>query len=105
MSVVRQIRRALRLSLQKAGVLLTCEEFEAFVADFHEGRLDPTTRAKFELHLAFCPDCTDYLAAYQRSVAAAKSALTPQPNDPPPQAPQALIEAVLAAREAGSVAD
>lgn len=49
---------------------LTCQEFVALVTDYLEDALDPPTRARFDRHLADCPDCPVYLRQMREIVGA-----------------------------------
>ena len=40
---------------------LTCKDFVELVTDYLEGALPPQDSARFEAHLAVCPDCNIYL--------------------------------------------
>ena len=45
------------------------------IADYLEGRLDPTVLAAFENHLGQCPDCTAFLNTYKKTIEVTKSFL------------------------------
>lgn len=75
----------------------TCRDVVAFLAAYLDGDLPPARRQEFEAHLALCPDCVAYLESYRetrRLGALAYSLDGPVPED----VPEALIEAILAAR-------
>lgn len=59
------------------------------------GCLSPDETARFDEHLASCPDCESEVAAFRR-VAAALAGLAPE-ADPPPEAKHRLLERVAAA--------
>jgi anti-sigma factor RsiW len=40
---------------------LACQEVVELITDYLEGALLPETRAQFEVHLADCPGCQQYL--------------------------------------------
>ncbi len=78
--------------------MISCREFEAFIIDYLEGELPWSKRAIFNMHLAVCAECRQYLRAYQRSRALGQAVLTGAPDDPVPhEVPEDLIKAVLAA--------
>ncbi len=47
---------------------LSCLAFVAFLDDYIEGRLISACSKAFETHLATCPDCLNYLGAYQKTI-------------------------------------
>lgn len=47
---------------RRRGQDLVCREAVELVTDYLEGALTGRDRARFELHLSACPDCTEYLA-------------------------------------------
>lgn len=78
---------------------LTCSEFIDFIMAWLDGELAPEPRRAFAEHLALCPDCVDYLESYQRTVALGKAAWEAPGDAPvPDEVPEALVQAVLAAR-------
>lgn len=79
--------------------MLTCREFEEFVLDFFENVLPLRQRTKFNAHLALCPDCRSYLAAYRRSVALGKAVFKFPDDAVSEEVPEELVKAILAARD------
>ena len=75
---------------------MTCEEAFAFLAAYLDEELDAGTRATFEEHLGLCPPCVDYLDTYKATIRLGKDACTAA--DAPEDLPEALIQAILAAR-------
>lgn len=76
---------------------LTCRDLTAFLDDYVAGELGVEERARFDEHLAECPDCLAYLASYVDTVRRAKDAYR---DDPVPGAiPEPLVRAILAARD------
>lgn len=76
---------------------LTCRQMADFLGEYFEGLLPVPQRREFERHLAVCPPCIHYLESYKATVLLAKEscrAETPKPESPP----EALIQAILAAR-------
>ncbi|HEX5273465.1 MAG TPA: zf-HC2 domain-containing protein [Gemmataceae bacterium] len=77
--------------------MLTCREFVDFLLAYLSGELPAGQRAVFEEHLGECPDCVTYLKSYQQTVRIEK--IVCGCGDPvPADAPEELIQAVLAAR-------
>lgn len=76
--------------------MIACTAFEDFIVDYLEDRLSPNQRRVFEWHIRLCRECKDYLAAYRRSIAMGKEALTEET----PDIPDDLVHAILAARAA-----
>jgi predicted anti-sigma-YlaC factor YlaD len=61
---------------------LVCQEVVELVTDYLEGALSPADRRRFEVHLAGCPHCTEYLAQIRETIRLAgrvePADLTPQ---------------------------
>lgn len=84
--------------LRNLPLMITCREFEDFLLDYLEGNLPAGQRRIFDLHIAICRECRDYLAAYKATMNLGKRAFE-EPEAPPPGAvPEDLVDAVLAAR-------
>ena len=49
----------------------TCQELAEFVTDYIEGVLPPAHRANFDLHIADCPDCRNYVEQMRITIAVA----------------------------------
>jgi anti-sigma factor RsiW len=81
--------------------MMTCRELTEFLDDYVAGALAAERRAVFDGHLAVCPDCRNYLASYRRTIGLVKRAEQGVPRD----VPEALVRAVLAARESGKGRD
>lgn len=77
---------------------MTCREFVEFLMSFVEDELAEEPRREFERHVDECPDCLHYLDSYRETVRLGKT-LCEDPDGPPPEdAPEALVQAILAAR-------
>ena len=77
---------------------MTCRELSGFLDEYLAGNLAPEERAPFETHLAECPDCVTYLRSYADTIQLGKDACR-DPDDPvPPAVPDALVQAIVAAR-------
>ena len=77
---------------------MNCRECADFLADYVAGELPPAQLAVFERHLKACRNCEEYMRQYRGTIAAGRAAcLDP---DAEPDLPEALIQAILAARKA-----
>ncbi len=47
---------------------LTCQELVELVTDYLEGTLPAADRARFEEHLAQCPNCSTYLEQMRQTI-------------------------------------
>ena len=48
---------------------LVCQEVVELVTDYLEGTMPPRDRARFESHIADCPNCRRYLAQMRTTLA------------------------------------
>ena len=77
---------------------MTCQEFVEFIIAYLERETSAEQRAVFEEHIAACPPCLTYLDQYRDTVALGIAACR-EPDGPVPEdAPERLVQAVLAAR-------
>jgi anti-sigma factor RsiW len=60
---------------------LVCQEVVEMVTDYLEGALSPADRRRFEIHLADCPHCTEYLAQIRETIRLA-GGVTPEDLTP-----------------------
>ncbi len=81
--------------------MLTCNELTDFLDDYLEDNLSSWSRMSFELHLALCPPCRHYLESYRQTIQVARRTLAPVSSMPTEPVPEALIQAILAARPQG----
>jgi anti-sigma factor RsiW len=79
--------------------LVTCRQLADFILDYLEGQLPAETRSAFEHHLTLCPNCVNYIASYGATVEMARRAFDEDAAGPP-EMPEALVRAILAARQA-----
>lgn len=93
------MRKAKGVMLNHFPMMITCQEFEAFMLDYLEGILPARQRFIFEFHLRVCRECRDYLAAYRRSVEVSKQAFADGDAPVPSDVPEDLIQAILDARD------
>lgn len=78
--------------------MITCREFIEFLADYLAGQLSPASQAEFEFHLRDCPDCALYLQSYEETIRLGKATCADLDAPPPGDAPEELIQGILAAR-------
>ncbi len=83
---------------------MTCREFIEFLMEYLDGQLPAEQRSVFDAHLEECPTCVEYLKSYQQSVELCRAACECSADEPPPEAPEQLVQAVLAARR-GQMSD
>jgi anti-sigma factor RsiW len=74
---------------------VTCRELDGFLAAYVAGELPERTRAAFERHLAICPNCVEYLRAYEATIRLERELARDEPV--PAEVPEELVQAVLAA--------
>jgi len=77
---------------------MTCREVDAFLLEYVEGELGAAVLREFELHLARCASCRAYLASYRRTIALGRTLCDEPDGPPPPELPESLVLAILAAR-------
>ena len=82
-------------------IVPTCRELIEFLDDYTAGRLALPKRLTFELHLALCRDCRNYLSSYRRTVELAKEVREADDSSPPPM-PEDLVKAILEAMKQGN---
>jgi anti-sigma factor RsiW len=61
---------------QRSGRKLACRQAVELVTDYLEDALPRGQRRRFEVHLATCADCTEYLAQ-MRAIIALTGSITP----------------------------
>ena len=77
---------------------MTCREFVDFLMAYLDEELARDSRQVFEGHMQACPSCKDYLETYAETIRLGKLACDSE--DVPPDAPEELVAAILAARAA-----
>ena len=77
---------------------VTCREFADFIMDYLSGELSAARRAQFEQHLSLCANCRKYLTSYEETVKLGKAAFDDDKGALPPDVPEELVKAILAAR-------
>jgi anti-sigma factor RsiW len=53
-----------------SGSAMSCQELVELVTAYLEDALPADDRARFDAHLGLCPPCVEYLAQFERTVAA-----------------------------------
>jgi anti-sigma factor RsiW len=78
---------------------MNCREFTEFLHEYLFDNLPAAELAEFEKHLAECDWCVAYLDNYRRTMELERLAFMTSEDAPPPaDAPEELIQAILAAR-------
>jgi len=80
--------------------MMKCKEFNDFLGEYLDGTLDEKQRSVFEAHMQICPPCFVYLDGYRDVVKVGKACCHQPDGELPPDVPQSLIDAILAARRA-----
>ncbi len=52
--------------------MLTCEEVDRFLYDFHEDALTYSEKLRFKLHLSMCKECKAYVRGYKDTIRLSK---------------------------------
>ena len=76
---------------------MNCRELIDFLDDYVDGRLLMMERARFEMHLAICAECREYLRTYRGTIALAKGASTQ--DEAAARMPDELVRAIMDARK------
>jgi len=77
--------------------MLTCQQVLDYLSDYVDSRLSGQELARFEEHLAICPQCVDYLENFKATLAACRGLRDTQFQNLLPL-PDELVQAILAAR-------
>jgi anti-sigma factor RsiW len=77
---------------------VTCREFADFMMDYLSDELSSESRAQFDHHLSLCANCRKYLASYEETMKLGKRAFDDEDSTVPPDVPEELVKAILAAR-------
>ena len=100
MAISKKNMRRIRGVMFKLPLMITCEEFEAFILAYLDGELSAKQKFVFEMHLKVCSECRDYLKAYLAAVELAKSSVQNEESALLDEIPADLIQAVVDARDA-----
>jgi len=77
---------------------MNCREFVDFLMSYMDGELAEEPKRVFEEHMRLCPPCEVYLDSYRETIRLGRSACSDAEGPPPQDAPEQLIQAILAAR-------
>jgi anti-sigma factor RsiW len=77
---------------------MNCKEFVEFLMAYINEELPPEEAREFEQHIKDCPPCINYLDTYRETLELEKHAYDEEalPEGAPPEA---LVQAILAARK------
>jgi anti-sigma factor RsiW len=79
---------------------MTCRDFAGFLDSYVAGALPTEILRRFERHLSVCPNCQRYLTQYRDAIALGRTAFDDLTATVPPEVPEDLVAAILAARAA-----
>jgi anti-sigma factor RsiW len=77
---------------------VNCREFVDFLMSYIDGELEDEPTRVFEEHMRLCPPCETYLDSYRDTIRLGKCACEDSEAALMEEAPELLIQAVLAAR-------
>jgi anti-sigma factor RsiW len=81
--------------------IVTCHEIAGFLLEYSTGELPADVREIFDRHLSVCPNCREYLALYQTTVALGRHAFDDDEAAAATSSmPEELVAAILASRQA-----
>ncbi|XQW86887.1 anti-sigma factor family protein [Thalassotalea piscium] len=86
-----------RLMTQYLPGMITCEEVDNFLYDFHEGNLSYVERLKFKLHLSMCSECRTFLNDYIQTIELSKAGF--EQAKPSESIPDELVKVILKSRK------
>jgi anti-sigma factor (TIGR02949 family) len=75
---------------------MTCRELIEFLGAYLDGELAPAERARFEEHLAECPECVAYVKTCRDAITLSKASAAGDPI--PGGIPERLVRAIRASR-------
>jgi len=78
---------------------MKCRDCVEFLMEYLDGTLAESERRVFEAHLGECPPCGHYLDSYRETVRLGRT-LCEADERVPPEMPEELVSAILAARSA-----
>ncbi|NQZ06517.1 MAG: zf-HC2 domain-containing protein [Algicola sp.] len=82
-----------RLMTRYMPGMLTCQQVDRFLYDYHEGQLSFAENIKFKFHLSMCTDCQAYVSGYKQTIASIKA--SEQIEQRPEKIPEDLVQAIL----------
>lgn len=74
---------------------MTCREFADFIQAYVAGELGADVLARFEEHVAVCPNCVTYLAQYRDAMAMGRAAFDDLDAGVPDDVPEDLVGAMM----------
>lgn len=77
--------------------MLTCQEIDSFLYDFHQGNLSFSQQLKFKIHISMCRECKAYVKDYKNTIRLSKEGFTVV--QPVEKVPQDLMSAILKTRK------
>ena len=77
---------------------MNCREFVDFLMGYLDDELPEGQKSVFEQHMADCPSCVTYLDTYRETVRIGREVCRDPEGPVPEEAPEALVQAILAAR-------
>ena len=81
---------------------MRCKDFVDFLMAYLDGELPHDQRDAFECHMTDCPPCETYLDSYRQTVELGQTVCRDPEGPVPEDVPEALVQAILAARKQGS---
>jgi len=93
-----ELKKARAFVRSAIPLMLTCQEFDAFLVDYFDGKLSGRQRRKFDLHLRLCSDCRRYVKGYKQTIALSRVAFVRPDGEVPEEVPEELVTAILALR-------
>lgn len=75
---------------------MTCRDVIEFLIDYLDGELPREEQLLFQQHLDICPPCVAYVQTYEQTIILSRSAM--HGSEDLPEAPEELIQAILASR-------
>jgi len=96
-----------RLMTKYVPGMLTCEEVDSFLYDFHHSNLPFSQQLKFKMHIAMCSECKAYLEGYRNTIRLSKEAFFLDKNSinndmlspSIEKVPEELMSAILSVRK------
>ena len=77
---------------------MTCRELTDILDRYIDGDLPRGQQLALKVHLLGCRDCRNYLRTYRQTIRASQALAKTPDAPPPPDMPEELVKAILAAR-------
>ena len=74
---------------------MNCRDLSDFLGDYFSGELPSGVSAEFEMHMSRCGNCHSYLVQYRETIALGRACA-----DEPGEAPEELVQAIIASLKA-----